>query len=79
MHFEHWVAIFHELPWLSQTKVFYKKLQRSAVNACGNRMCQLSFTFFDPKEARTLLKYNYLCLISKIFWTVKNNKHFLNI
>jgi len=43
MRFPHCVAIFHKLPWLSKTKVFYKKSQRSAVNACGNRMCKLSF------------------------------------
>ncbi len=36
------VANFHELPWLSETKVIYKKSQHSAVNACGNRMCKLS-------------------------------------
>jgi len=33
MRFPHYVAIFHKLPWLSKTKVIYKKLQRSAVNA----------------------------------------------
>jgi len=30
---------FHNLAWLSKTKVIYKKSQRSVVNACGNRMC----------------------------------------
>ncbi len=35
-------CIFYYLPWLSKTKVSYKKLQCSAVNACGNRMCKLS-------------------------------------
>jgi len=44
MRFPHCVAIFHKLPCLSETKVFYKKLQRSAVNACGNWMCKLSFS-----------------------------------
>jgi len=40
MRFPHCVAIFHNLPWLSTTRVIYKKSQRSAVNACGNRMCK---------------------------------------
>jgi len=44
MRFPHCISIFHKLPWLSKTKVFYKKSQRSAVNACGNQMCKLSFT-----------------------------------
>jgi len=43
MRFPHCVAIFHNLPWLSKTKVIYKKLQRSAVNACGNWMCKRGF------------------------------------
>ncbi len=43
MRFPHWVAIFYNLPWLSKTKVSYIKLQCNAVNACGNRMCKLSF------------------------------------
>jgi len=43
MHFLHCVAIFYYLPWLSKTKVIYKKLQQNSVN-CGNWMCKLSFT-----------------------------------
>jgi len=44
MRFLHCVAIFDNLPWLSKTKVSYKKLQRNAVNKFGNRMCKLSFS-----------------------------------
>jgi len=44
MRFPHCIAIFHKLPRLSKTKVFYEKLQLSSVNACGNRMCKLSLT-----------------------------------
>jgi len=47
MRFPHCIAIFYYLPWLSKIKVSYKKLQRNAVNACGNRMCKLSFTSFS--------------------------------
>ena len=43
MRFPHCVAIFHNLPWLSKTKVIYKKSQRSAVNACGNQICKRGF------------------------------------
>jgi len=46
MHFPHCVAIFHKLPWLSKTRVIYKKSQRSAVNECRNRMCKLSLRRF---------------------------------
>jgi len=38
------LQFFYNLPWLSKTKVSYKKSQRNAVNACENRMCKLSFT-----------------------------------
>jgi len=40
MRFPHCVAIFYYLPWLNNTKVSYKKLQRNRENACGNRMCK---------------------------------------
>ena len=43
MRFPHWIAIFYYWPWLSKTKVSYKKLQCSVVNACRNRKCKLSF------------------------------------
>jgi len=43
MRFPHCVVIFYNLPWLSKTKVSYKKSQCNAVNVCGNRMCKLSF------------------------------------
>ena len=36
---------FYYFPRLSKTKVSYKKLQRSVVNACGNQMCKLSFMY----------------------------------
>jgi len=42
MCFLHCIAIFYNLPWLSKTKVSYKKSQRNAENAWGNRMCKLS-------------------------------------
>ncbi len=35
---------FYNLPWLRKTKVSYKKSQRNAVNACGNRMRKLGFS-----------------------------------
>jgi len=54
MRFPHCVAIFHNLPWLSKTKVIYKKSQRSAVDACRNRMCKLSF-----RHVFTALRYNF--------------------
>ncbi len=44
MNFLHCVAIFYYLPWLSKTKVIYKKSQYNSVNACGNWMRKLSFT-----------------------------------
>jgi len=34
MHFPHCVAIFHKLPWLSETKVIYKKIAKQ----CGQLM-----------------------------------------
>jgi len=46
------VAIFHNLPWLSKTKVIYKKSQRSAVNACGNRMCKRGLNSRQKKFGR---------------------------
>ncbi len=46
MRFRHCVAIFHYLPWLSKTKVSYKKLQCNAVNPCRNRMCKLILRHF---------------------------------
>ncbi len=39
-----WTPCLHTFTHLSKTKVSYKKSQRNAVNACGNRMCKLSFT-----------------------------------
>jgi len=48
MRFPHCIAIFCYLPWLSKTKVSYKKSQHNEENACGNRMCKISLnvTFF---------------------------------
>ncbi len=43
MRFLHRIAIFYYLPRLSKTKVSYKKLQRNAVNTCGNRNYKHSF------------------------------------
>ncbi len=53
MHFPHCVAIFYNLPWLSKTKVSYKKSQCNVVNACGNRMCKLRALF-----TRDILAHN---------------------
>jgi len=54
MRFPHCVSIFYYLPWLSQTKVSYEKLQPNAVNACGNRMCKLSFSYGSRKGSRVI-------------------------
>jgi hypothetical protein len=54
MRFPHCVSIFHKLTWLSKTKVIYKKSQRSAVDACRNRMCKLSF-----RHVFTALRSNF--------------------
>jgi len=45
MRLPHCIVIFHNLPWLSKTKVIYKKLQHNAVNAYGNRMCKQGFNY----------------------------------
>jgi len=50
MRFPHCVAIFYNLPWLSKTKISNNKLQRNAVNTCGNRMCKLSLKVSEIKE-----------------------------
>jgi hypothetical protein len=36
------IDIIYNLPWFCSIKVSYKKSQRNAENACGNRMCKLS-------------------------------------
>jgi len=45
----HCVAIFYYLPWLMKTKVKYRKSQRNAENAWGNRMCKLIFYLIESQ------------------------------
>ncbi len=70
MRFPHCIAIFYYLPWLSKTKVTYIKLQRSGVNACGNRMCKLSFTFIYAIAERCLKEYfmRFQSFLCKAYW-----------
>jgi len=49
MRLQHCVAIFYNSPWFFSIKVNDKKLQRNAENACGNRMCKLSFSNWKAK------------------------------
>jgi len=43
MHFPHCVAIFYYLPWLSKTKVSYKKLQRMRKPDVQTQLCKHNY------------------------------------
>jgi len=60
MRFPHCVAIFYNLPWFCSIKVSYKKSQRNVVNACGNRMCKLSFN--SSKKMKKMKTRPSFCL-----------------
>jgi len=56
MHLPHCVTIFYNVPWFCSIKVSNKKLQCNAENACGNRMCERTFTgqykFFSTNKLK---------------------------
>jgi len=68
MHFPHSVAIFYNLPWLSKTKVRYKKSQCNA--AWGNRMCKLSLR---PKAGLGVSNTQPLTGFNEAFESAKSN------
>jgi len=60
IQFPHCIVIFCYLPWLCKTKVSYKKSQSNAVNACGNRVCQLSLNVALLKSCNIIINLSRL-------------------